>query len=69
MFEEIAAGFGCDIFTVIEKTGDHAVDIGIQDRHALIKGKSGYGCCCVWADAGKGAEGRKIGWDGSAKLC
>ena len=68
LFKKIAPGFGCDIFSVIEKTRDDPVDIGIQDRHALIKSKRGDGCCRVWADTGKGTEGWKIGWDIAAKL-
>ena len=51
--QEIAPGFGCDIFSVIEKASDDAVDISIQDRHALIKGKGGDGCCRVGANAFK----------------
>ncbi len=52
-FQKITTGFRCDIFSVIEEARDDAVDIGIQDRNALIKGKSGDGCRSVWADAGK----------------
>ena len=61
--------FGWDgLVRIAPEPDDHTPDVGIEEGHILLKGKTGDGPRCISADAWQSLEGHYITWECASVL-